>query len=91
MTTTTDTRPTLTYDGYGINGPDEHRSRIATFTTGENADSYGALFAASPDLLDALETIVRIAKGDMRSGTHYDLKACAEVAEAALVKTRPTP
>lgn len=43
-------RPTLSYDGHGINGPDIYRSRIATFTDGAAAREWGALLASAPDL-----------------------------------------
>jgi len=49
------TRPELTYDGHGINGPDEYRSRVVNFQTQADADKYGKLLAAGPDLLAALE------------------------------------
>jgi len=48
------TRPTLSFDGLGINGPDEYRSRVATFATQEAAQEYGELFAAAPDMKDSL-------------------------------------
>ena len=48
---------TLSFDGKGINGPDEYRSRIATFTSSLNAGTYGPLFEAAPDLLAALDGI----------------------------------
>lgn len=51
-------QPTLSYDGRGINGPDEYRTRLATFTSREQADKWGPLFAAAPDLLEALRYIV---------------------------------
>ena len=58
MKTTTQTnRPELSFDGCGINGPDEHRTRIATFFNG--ADKYGPLFASAPELLAALESITK--------------------------------
>lgn len=47
-------RPELVFDGRGINGPDEHRTRVATFNHPSNwpqdAKKYGPLFAASPIL-----------------------------------------
>jgi hypothetical protein len=46
-------RQELSYDGKGINGPDEHRSRVATFANDEAAKTYGELFAESPTLLAA--------------------------------------
>ena len=45
---------TLSFDGKGINGPDEYRSRLATFANPEAARQYGPLFEAAPDLLEAL-------------------------------------
>lgn len=55
---TTTERPELSFDGFGINGPDEHRSRVATFANAEIGRKYGPLFAAAPDLLYALEAAV---------------------------------
>lgn len=51
-------RPELSFDGCGINGPDEYRTRIATFAKvrGPDAMKYGPLFAAAPEMLRALET-----------------------------------
>lgn len=45
----------LSFDGFGINGPDKYRSRVATFTNDEAGKAYGKLFEASPDLLSALQ------------------------------------
>ena len=52
------TRPELTYDGHGINGPDEYRTRVVNFQTQADADKYGKLLAAAPDLLEALRGLV---------------------------------
>lgn len=52
------TRHELSYDSHGINGPDEYRSRIATFAPGPARDKYGPLFEAAPELLDTLERFV---------------------------------
>lgn len=49
----------LSYDGKGINGPDEFKTRIATFTSSEYAEEYGHLFETAPELLDALENMVK--------------------------------
>jgi hypothetical protein len=51
------TRPELSYDGKGINGPDEYRTRIATFTGAHGAADYGPLFAAAPELLAMVEAL----------------------------------
>ncbi len=48
-------RPELSFDGCGINGPDEYRTRLATFERArwdtEQVKHYGRLFAAAPELL----------------------------------------
>lgn len=48
----------LSFDGHGINGPDEYRSRVATFTSAEAADKYGPLFAEASAMLAALRDFV---------------------------------
>jgi hypothetical protein len=48
-------RRELSFDSIGINGPDEYRERVATFTRFGYAEKYGPLFAAAPDLLAALK------------------------------------
>jgi hypothetical protein len=55
--------PSLSFDGCGINGRDEYRSRIATFADrgGPIAKEYGPLFAAAPELLEDLKGIVAYA------------------------------
>ena len=52
----------LSYDGFGINGRDEFRNRIATFAAGlseEQRKEFGPLFAAAPELLDALKDVFK--------------------------------
>lgn len=46
-------RAELSFDGFGINGPDEYRSRIATFQEGAGKliAKYGPMFATAPELL----------------------------------------
>lgn len=60
----------LSYDGHGINGTDEYRTRLATFT-GPEGRSFGPLFAAAPELLEALENagnvLAGIATGDLKT------------------------
>ncbi len=56
-------RPELSFDGFGINGPDTYRSRIVTFPNNViDADraKYGPLFEAAPDLLAALKNIMDV-------------------------------
>lgn len=56
------TRNELSYDSHGINGPDEYRSRIATFAPGPARDKYGPLFEAAPELLAALQALTITAR-----------------------------
>lgn len=44
MTANSTERREFSFDGKGINGPDEYRSRIATFANAEMADKYGKRF-----------------------------------------------
>lgn len=53
-------RPELLFDGKGINGPDEYRTRIATFTSADAAEKYGPLFEAAPELLEACELLLNV-------------------------------
>lgn len=67
-------RAELSFDGCGINGPDEYRTRLATFVTvgGPDAMKYGPLFAAAPELLAALKLAYELLfrhPGTMRHGT----------------------
>ena len=55
----THTRRELSFDGKGVNGPDEYRSRLATFTSEEAADKYGPIFEAAPELLAACRGIAK--------------------------------
>jgi hypothetical protein len=62
----------LSFDGFGINLPDEYRTRLATFErihSRETVDKYGKLFAAAPELLEAVDLLTRYLKevgyGDM--------------------------
>lgn len=54
-------RPELSFDGFGINGPDEYRTRLCTFRLDqpEVARKYGPLFEAAPELLEALKDLVK--------------------------------
>jgi len=49
---------TFSYDGHGINGPDEYRTRLATFTeAGKAYPGLGNLLEAAPELLATLEAV----------------------------------
>jgi hypothetical protein len=64
MTTknTTQRTPELSFDGCGINGPDEYRTRLATFNRdgwpAETVTKYGKLLEAAPELLAASTALV---------------------------------
>lgn len=55
-------RKELVFDGKGINGPDEYRSRLATFSpsgvggmyTDTQIKHYGKLFESAPEMLELL-------------------------------------
>ena len=52
------TRPMLTFDGKGINGPDEYRSRVATLTEyGHSLGNVGPLLAGAPLMWNLLQDI----------------------------------
>jgi hypothetical protein len=67
----------LSFDGHGINGMDEYRTRLATFTCSEGR-AFGSLFAAAPELLEALDAIFN---GSGMTGENMD-KARAAIAKA---------
>jgi hypothetical protein len=58
----------LSFDGCGINGPDEYRTRVATFQTQADADKYGKLFAAAPELL----AIAKAYRNLLHTAAHTD-------------------
>ena len=88
-------RSELTFDGKGINGPDEYRSRVAAFANAAAAEEYGALFAAAPELLSALTALAEYADSalseisDQDTGWFYQLSAAAGKARAVIAKATP--
>jgi hypothetical protein len=48
---------TLSFDGFGINGPDEYRSRVATLTAEGQRLNVGPLLASAPYLLRELKAL----------------------------------
>lgn len=69
-------RPELTYDGFGINGPDKHRGRVATFEPTAERGKYGPMFEAAPDMLAALKQALPILDAHRRaSGGDGDITA----------------
>lgn len=49
----------LSYDGFGINNCDAHRSRIAKFTDPKSSVLYGPIFAESIGMYELLERLVQ--------------------------------
>lgn len=41
---TPEDRPEFTFDGFGINGPDKYRTRVATFSNSTMSEQYGKRF-----------------------------------------------
>lgn len=54
MTTQTQNK-NFSFDGFGINGADQYSSRLANLTQYGQKQNVGRLFAAAPELLEALE------------------------------------
>jgi len=50
----------LSFDGFGINGPDKYRTRLATFTNDEAGKAYGKLFESAPEMLQALRDALEV-------------------------------
>jgi len=51
----------ISYDGFGINGSDKYRTRIATFNQhikSAERSHYGKLFEAAPEMLAALKELL---------------------------------
>lgn len=76
------TEPTFNFDGFGINGPDEYKSRVATFTPYGLGLNCGPLLAAAPDLLEALKNIVASTKNYRVPNPVYVEAAQAAIARA---------
>lgn len=81
-------RPELSFDGFGINGPDEYRSRIATFTKREDGTTagahYGPLFAAAPELMAALRELQGAVQAHRERITIANLNRLCDAEDAAL-------
>lgn len=77
-------RERLSFDGFGINGQDEYRTRIATFTDSGQAEKWGALFEAAPDVADALEWAI----GQIEDDLDHDHQAALASARDALARAR---
>ena len=85
-------RPELSFDGHGINGPDEYRTRIAAFITLAGAERYGPLFAAAPELLDLVKDFdlyLRQIRGKHLDGSEQALGELLDKSRSILLAARP--
>ena len=57
----------MSFDGFGVNGSDEYKSRLATLTPEGKRLNVGPLLAAAPDLLAAIDHVLIASEdgGDM--------------------------
>jgi len=80
---------TYTFDGHGINGADEYKSRLATLTNEGHAKNIGKLFAAAPELMEALEALLEHAEKYLRLGeVGGKEKRIIESARASIAKAK---
>lgn len=85
-------RPVLSFDGWGINGPDQYRSRLCSFTNQMHADQWGPLFEAAPMMLQALQTmetmLSRSGFGDRTDGLHDSADDALRMIRQAMAHAR---
>ena len=75
-------RPELSFDGCGINGPDEFRTRVATFRSEAEAKKYGPLFAAAPRLVALLKEAEELMPLGTTKRADWVMRAGSIIAEA---------
>lgn len=80
----------LTFDGFGINGCDLYRSRLATLTHYAPKE-LGPVFSAAPELVAALNTLLARCASLDQSATRDGLLNADAIAQAraALNKVQP--
>lgn len=85
-------RPPLTFDGCGINGPDEYRTRLATFQDLEQGKAWGPLLAAAPEMAAALEACLAPLQEEYNRPSHTghatDAARAFLMAKQALLKAK---
>ncbi len=80
---------TLSYDGKGINGPDQYRRRMFTARAADDAedqrtiDGYGRMFEAAPEMLKCTRWLLEIAGNLAECGDFALRERYAEIAEEA--------
>ena len=83
-------RRTFSYDGYGINGPDQYRERLATFTeAGHALPGLGKLLEAAPEMAASLRDVEIILAS--KHTLDVDDFAILENVRATLALVGPTP
>ncbi len=88
MSTETKNRPQWVFDGCGINGSDEYRSRLATLTPLARNTGCGALMEAAPDLLDALQRLLRAFESDYEQHPFMKVETSWETNSQAILQAR---
>jgi hypothetical protein len=74
----------LSFDGKGLNGPDEYRTRVATFTNGAAAIAWGQRIVTACNAHNELVAALRkIASGDFTEAEQE------RIATLALAKVKP--
>lgn len=73
----------FTFDGFGVNGADEYRSRLATLTEAGHAAKVGPMFAAAPELMAELKRTGELALELMERAARID-RMLAEAKGATL-------
>lgn len=74
----------MSFDGFGINGDDEYKSRIASFTlhvSPKQREELSTLWLSAPKLLDALRIIANAGEsGELAIADIVSIKAVARQA-----------
>ena len=79
----------FTFDGMGINGPDEYAPRLATLTSVGRDARVGPLLAAAPDLRKALEGMLNaFPPPKVRSPGGLDANLAHAAGRTALAKAK---
>lgn len=65
-------KETWSFDGFGVNGADEYKSRLATLTDEGKRLKCGNLLAAAPNLLTALRAVDQMLHFALKDGFEPD-------------------
>jgi hypothetical protein len=78
----------LSFDGFGVNGPDVYASRVATLTPFGHEISAGPLLGAAGDMLDALDQFDRAMLSVDTSALPIEVAEAIIAGRAAIAKAR---